>query len=229
MPEGHESTVAASPLIAGWRTQQSGVKKLPRGRHGIPRSEIERSQRGRAYRACLVELGLNGSVNVSAIVREASISRKAFYELFASCEECIAGALATANVILGDEMLAAIERADHTDPLYKIRVIAGEFCQMAAEEPEIAVAIAGTTYSLNHATRQVWLDVLQARYAIVSAYWDEARMRDSALAPTTPDRITAANRFLEGRVLEEIAAGRAASLPDVADSIADSFIEIVGG
>jgi hypothetical protein len=39
----------------------------------------------------------------------------------------------------------------------------------------------------------------------------------------------AAGRFLEGRILEEISAGREAQLPVTAESIADSFIEIVGG
>lgn len=229
MHRSQEATRTANTRIPGWRSAEDGVKKLPRGKHGIPREEVERSQRGRMLRACLEHLGREGKVNVSEIVDGAQVSRKAFYELFTDCDACISEALVTLNVILGDEMLAAIERADSSDPTYKIRTAVREFCEMASDEPAITVAVAGTTFSLNHPTRQVWLEVLQARCAIILSYWEEAQMRDPDLSPATPDRVMAAVRFMEGRVLEEIAAGREAKLPEEADAIAESFIEIIGG
>ena len=180
-------------------------------------------------RACLEHLGTEGKVNVADIVRGAKVSRKAFYELFEDCDACIAESLVALNLILGQEMLASIERADSSEPTYKIRATVREFCEMASEEPAITVAVAGTTYSLGHDTRQVWLEVLGARRAIILSYWEEARALDPGLPPTTPDRVMAATRFMEGRVLEEVAAGRAAELPDAADRIADSFIEVIGG
>ena len=230
MTESQAVPNVAPAGISGWRAAEGAVEpKLPRGNHGIPHEEVKRSQKGRMLRACLEHLGRDGKVNVSQIVKGAGVSRKAFYESYIDLDACILDALITANVVLGTEMLAAIELADPSDPTYKIRTLVREFCQMSSEEPQVTVAIAGTAYALNQATRQVWTEVLNARRGIVLAYWAEAQMRDPELRPTTPDRAMAAGRFLEGRILEEISAGREAQLPVTAESIADSFIEIVGG
>ena len=230
MTQSHAAPRTEVSGISGWRAAKGTVApKLPRGSHGLPREVVEGSQKGRIVRACLERLGNYGKVNVTDIVQGAGVSRKAFYGIYSDCDACILDSLVVANVVLGTEMLVAIDRADPSDPTYKIRALVKEFCQMSSEEPAIAVAVAGTSYSLNQATRQLWHEVLNARRGIVLAYWAEAQMRDPKLRPTTPDRAMAAGRFLEGRVLDEIAAGDAAELPELADAVADSFIEIIGG
>ena len=223
------SASSASHAIANWRSGGSGMAKLPHGRHGIDRDEVEASQRGRMLRACLEQIGRTGAVNVADIVRGALVSRKTFYEHFSSCEECVAEAVVTANLVIGAEMAAGIDRADPSDPLYKVRTLVADFCSMASEEPLIALAIVGTTYALEQPTKQAWLDITTARRAILMAYWDEARARDPKLAPTTTNRLTAAIAFMERFLLEQIAAVRESELPDLADELADSMVEIVGG
>jgi AcrR family transcriptional regulator len=244
-----KAQLESAPLIANWRS--AGIDptsvdsprgrapnpahpeyaQLPRGVHGIPREVIYASQKGRIMRACLELLGEEGgsAVSIAGIVARAHVSRKTFYEIFADFDSCVGESLATANLVLGAEMVEAIKIADASDPLFKIRTLVREFCQMSSEEPTIAIAVAGSAYSLNQPTRFLWLQVLNARRGIATTYWNEARKLDPSIPETTPDRAMAAGRYLEGRILELLAEDKSAELPQLADEIADCFIAILGG
>jgi AcrR family transcriptional regulator len=64
---------------------------LPRGRHGLPREEVVRSQRERllaaAARVC-GERGYDGTT-VATILAEAGVGRETFYELFEDRRDCV--------------------------------------------------------------------------------------------------------------------------------------------
>jgi AcrR family transcriptional regulator len=69
--------------------------QLPPGRHGIPRAVVVGNQRQRILEATATLVRQHGFVNVSvdAIVAEAGVSRRTFYEQFANRQEALVAAI----------------------------------------------------------------------------------------------------------------------------------------
>jgi AcrR family transcriptional regulator len=76
-------------------------EKLPRGRHGLPRETITESQRNRIHQAMIEVVSERGypETRVVDVIGLAGVSRKTFYELFSSKEDCF---LAAYDVLLGN-------------------------------------------------------------------------------------------------------------------------------
>jgi AcrR family transcriptional regulator len=81
-------------LGSGDSSSSDSVVPLPRGRHGLPREVVQSNQRARllAGAAKAVEERGFASVTIGDIVRHAAVSRRTFYEHFASKEECFKAA-----------------------------------------------------------------------------------------------------------------------------------------
>lgn len=75
-------------------------EKLPRGRHGLPRETVTESQLGRIHQAMIEVVSERGypETRVVDVIGVAGVSRKTFYELFTSKEDCF---LAAYDVLLG--------------------------------------------------------------------------------------------------------------------------------
>lgn len=75
-------------------------ERLPRGRHGLPREAVTESQRQRIHRAMIEVVSTRGypDTRVVDVIGVAGVSRKTFYELFESKEDCF---LATYDVLIG--------------------------------------------------------------------------------------------------------------------------------
>lgn len=80
-------------------------ERLPRGRHGLSREAVTESQRGRILQAMIEVVAERGypETRVVDVISVAGVSRKTFYELFSSKEDCFLAAydLLLAN-LLGD-------------------------------------------------------------------------------------------------------------------------------
>ncbi|HEX5713778.1 MAG TPA: TetR/AcrR family transcriptional regulator [Solirubrobacterales bacterium] len=83
--------------------------RLPRGRHGLPRELVTRSQRERLLAAVVRVAAAQGyeATSVADILEEAGVGRESFYELFADKKEC----MLAARSILVDDLAATIEAA----------------------------------------------------------------------------------------------------------------------
>lgn len=77
--------------------------KLPRGRHGLPRELVERSQRERLLAAVVRVSAAKGyrASSVADILKEAGVGRETFYKHFKDKEECMVAA--------NDELIADLE------------------------------------------------------------------------------------------------------------------------
>jgi len=75
--------------------------RLPRGRHGLPREAVADSQRARILAAMIEVVAARGytDTRVGDVISTAGVSRKTFYELFDSKEDCF---LAAYDVLLGN-------------------------------------------------------------------------------------------------------------------------------
>jgi AcrR family transcriptional regulator len=76
-------------------------ERLPRGRHGLPRETVTESQRSRILQAMIDVVAERGypETRVVDVIEVAGVSRKTFYELFTSKEDCF---LAAYDVLLGN-------------------------------------------------------------------------------------------------------------------------------
>lgn len=83
--------------------------RLPRGRHGLPRELVERSQRERLLAAVVRVTVANGykSTTVADILGEAGVGRESFYELFDDKLDC----MLAAHKILADDLEQKVRAA----------------------------------------------------------------------------------------------------------------------
>jgi AcrR family transcriptional regulator len=87
--------------------------RLPRGRHGLPREIVTRSQRERLLAAVVRVTATKsyGATTVGDILEEAGVGRETFYELFDDKRSC----MLAAHAILVDDLEAKV-RAAYTAP-----------------------------------------------------------------------------------------------------------------
>ncbi|MDX6626678.1 MAG: hypothetical protein QOE56_1667 [Solirubrobacterales bacterium] len=83
--------------------------RLPRGRHGLPREIVTRSQRERLLAAVVRVIATKGyeATTVADILGEAGVGRESFYELFNDKREC----MLTAHELLVDDLEAQVKAA----------------------------------------------------------------------------------------------------------------------
>lgn len=93
-------------------------RRLPRGRHGIPRDTVVRDQRDRILTALAEVMAAHGyaATSVTAVTKRAGVSRETFYEQFRSKEDCFEAAYERAVELLLTRIRGAVPRPD-TAPL----------------------------------------------------------------------------------------------------------------
>jgi AcrR family transcriptional regulator len=171
------------------------VQRLPRGRHGLSREEVVRSQRGRIFLAMADAMAAKGyaRTSVADVLRGAGVSRETFYEQFASKEDCFMSALESAVEVIFAGALDAV--AGDEPPLERFeRGLTAYLDALAANAPFarmflIEVYAAGPEALERRAA-------LQRRYADVisglfGAEGDEDRFASQALVAATIGMVTA--------------------------------------
>lgn len=117
---------------------QAAPAQLPRGRHGLTRAEVVRSQRERMLRALAQTMADKGYVatTVADVLRAAGVSRETFYEQFKSKEDCFAHAYEAAASIL----LSGLTEAQGADgePLDRLSRALRVYLDTLADESEFA-------------------------------------------------------------------------------------------
>lgn len=126
-------------VATGRRTAKLN-ERLPRGRHGLPRETVTESQRNRILQAMIDVVSERGypETRVVDVIGVAGVSRKTFYELFSSKEDCF---LAAYDVLLGN-LLGDTARGFESKPgaSWAERVASGlgELLKHLAEHPDEA-------------------------------------------------------------------------------------------
>ena len=130
------------------------MARLPAGRHGLPRDFVARNQRSRIVAGMLRVLPRRGypATTIGDITREAGVSRAAFYQQFASKEECF---LATYDVV-GRWFCESVERAVAAEEQWpgRIRTGAAEALRLLAANPPVAHLMAVEAPQAGRAARE---------------------------------------------------------------------------
>lgn len=186
------------------------AEALPRGRHGLSREAVERSQRERLLDAAARVTAAHGyeATTVAAILTEAGVGRETFYELFEDRRDCV---LAAHQELLDD--LVRHVRVAYEGPgewVERCRATLRALLEWFAADPALGrfllveLAAVGPEF---HAIFQAGFD----RFVeTIDAGLDDD-LRDSQPLPATSLAVGAAI----SRVYGEVAAGRTSRLPSL--------------
>lgn len=183
-------------------------RRLPRGRHGVPKALIRQSQRERTLEAIVRVAAVKGyeGTTVAAVLDVAGIGRETFYELFAGKRDCFLAA----HAVLFNDMLAKATAAYEQPGSWPERARRGlsAVLRWFSADPDVArvmmieVAAVGPTFQERfHANFDAFVDKL-----------DEGR--EQAGGPPCPPNVSSlAAGAVFARIYEEVVLGRTAELP----------------
>lgn len=113
---------------------EPAVERLPRGRHGLTREQVELDQRIRMLAAMADVMSRKGYVGttVADVIKGAGVSRETFYQQFSSKLDCFTAAFDAAALILS-EQVQADPRPD-LDPVDRFDAMFARYLESLAAE-----------------------------------------------------------------------------------------------
>jgi AcrR family transcriptional regulator len=182
--------------------------RLPRGRHGLPRELVVRSQRERLLAAVVrvtADKGYEGT-SVADILDEAGVGRESFYELFDDKRDCIL----VAHAILVDHLEASVKAAyDEPGPwVERVRKSIAAMLEWFAADPAAARVTVVELAAIGAVSRERFQEDFRRFIKLLEDGRDETEPGPDR--PHAPELAIGAGF---ARVYEEVVRGRAAELP----------------
>jgi AcrR family transcriptional regulator len=182
--------------------------RLPRGRHGLPRELVERSQRERLLAAVVRVTAAKGyeSTTVADILGEAGVGRESFYELFDDKLDC----MLAAHKLLIDNLEERVREAYVTEGPWpeRMREALSVTLDWFAADPDVARFTLVELSTVGPAFRSTF----KAEFARAIAML-EAGMGEDGPEPELAQANALAVGAILTRIYEQIVLGRAAELP----------------
>ncbi|HEX6455963.1 MAG TPA: TetR/AcrR family transcriptional regulator [Solirubrobacterales bacterium] len=182
--------------------------RLPRGRHGLPRELVERSQRERLLAAVVKVTVAKGyeATTVADILGEAGVGRESFYELFDDKLDC----MLAAHKILVDSLEERVREVYIVDGPWpqRIRAALSTTLDWFAGDPEVAQFTLVELSTVGPAFRPVF----KAEFARAIALLEEGAGEDGPEPELAQANELAVGAIL-ARIYEEVVLDRAAELP----------------
>lgn len=182
--------------------------RLPRGRHGLPRELVERSQRERLLASVVKVTVANGyeSTTVGDILTEAGVGRESFYELFDDKLDC----MLAAHKLLIDSLEERVREGYLEEGAWtaRMRKALSITLEWFAADPEVARFTLVELSTVGPAFRPIF----QAEFARAEALLEEG-MGDDAPTPELAQANSLAVGTILARIYEEVVLGRVAELP----------------
>lgn len=193
-------------------------RKLPPGRHGLPRQFVLHNQRARLVEAATHVFGTRsfGEARVADVLEHSAISRKTFYEQFADKEACFLAAYDAAAARARDAARAAAREHDRPDEGLRAGIEA--LLRFLADEPALARLLVVEVTGAGPTALRRRNDAVRAFAAILA--------RSEGQEPPVAAQVTAGGiwEVMHALVLE----GRAGELPELADSLVEIALAQLG-
>jgi AcrR family transcriptional regulator len=193
--------------------------RLPRGRHGLPRELIERSQRQRLLAAVVRVTVENGyeSTTVGDVLGEAGVGRESFYELFDDKLDCM---LAAHRILIDrlEERVRAAYLGDGPWP-QRVRGALSATLDWFAADPDAARFTLVELSTVGPAFREIF----QAEYARFTKLLDEG-LDASSPGPELSRATSLLVGAMMARIYEEVLLGRVAELPRLLPDLTYSLL-----
>lgn len=182
--------------------------RLPRGRHGLPRELVERSQRERLLAAVVRVTAEKGyeSTTVGDILGEAGVGRESFYELFDDKLDC----MLAAHKLLLDDLVEKVGAAYYGEGRWPQRTqnALAVILDWFAADPETARFLMVEVNAIGPAFRPIF----QTEFERFTKFFDEGIDKDE-LNPQLDGATGLAVGAMMARIYEEVVLGRAVELP----------------
>jgi AcrR family transcriptional regulator len=189
--------------------------KLPRGRHGLPRELVARSQRERLLAGVVRVTATKGyqATSVADILKEAGVGRESFYRHFKDKEDCFVAA----NDALVDDLEARAREAYDQPGGWPERVRRGlsAVLDWLATNPEVARAMMIEMGAVGPVANERF----RVTFHRFTAPLDDGREFVDGV-PDLPNLSTIAGGAVFARVYEEVALGNAPKLPRLLPQLA---------
>ncbi len=171
--------------------------RLPRGRHGLSREEVARSQRERILRGLAETMAVKGYVGASVadILSAAGVSRETFYQQFSSKQDCFMSAYEAAVETLLAGISASVDAGgEPVDGMDGLRRAFGAYLEALAAEPALARLFLLEVYAAGPAALERRAQSQQRFVALVTRAFDargpEERFACQALVAATSSMVT---------------------------------------
>lgn len=198
--------------------------RLPRGRHGLPRELVTRSQRERLLAAVVRVTATRGyeATTVADILEEAGVGRESFYELFDDKLDCTLAAQALLVDDLDNQVRAAyLAPGDWPD---RVREALRVGLEWFAADPAAARFILVEMAAIGEAARARF----HADFVRFTALVDEG-LENGGPAPALAGATGLAVSGALARTYEEVVRGRTADLPALLpDLVYELLVPFVG-
>ena len=182
--------------------------RLPRGRHGLPRELVERSQRERLLAAVVRVSATKGyeATSVADILEEAGVGRESFYELFDDKQACMVAARELLVEDLAEKVQAAYERPGPWAE--RMRKALAAALDWFAADPVAGRVVMLELSAMGPISRQLFQDEFSRFTHLVDAGLD-----DSDPPPEVPRATVLAVGAVFARIYDEVARGNTEGLP----------------
>ncbi len=184
--------------------------RLPRGRHGLPRELVVRSQRERLLAAIVRVTASKGyeATSVADILEEAGVGRESFYELFDDKRDC----MLAAHALLVDHLEETVEAAYRKPGPWndRARAALAAMLNWFAADPAAAKVTVVELAAVGPVARERFGEVFRRFTKLIEAGRDQ-----SDPAPDRPQAPELAVGAGLARIYEEIIRGRTAQLPEL--------------
>lgn len=193
--------------------------RLPRGRHGLPRELVERSQRERLMAAVVKVTVRKGyeSTTVGDILGDAGVGRESFYELFDDKLACVVAA----HKLLLDDLEEQVRAAYIGDGPWPERAREGleATLEWFAADPEASRFLLVETSTVGPTFRSIF----KTEYARFTSMLDDG-FDDSTPGPELTEATSLGVGALLARIYEEILLDRVAELPRLLPDLTYGFL-----
>jgi AcrR family transcriptional regulator len=182
--------------------------RLPRGRHGLSRELVARSQRERLLAAVVRVTAANGyeSTSVADVLEEAGVGRESFYELFADKRDCM---LAARGILVDDLNATVAEAYNQPGPWAdRVRSALGAMLDWLAADPAAAKVVFVELAGIGPASRELF----QADFARFTKLMDDG-LEQPEPVPGLPHATELMIGVALAQVYEEVVRDRTAELP----------------
>lgn len=168
--------------VAASRSSHAGRVRRASKTIGVDRTQLVEIQRARMLASTFDVLSERGAANVSVahIVARSGVSRRTFYELFDSREDCFLAAFNEALALLSARVIAAYA----SEQKWRDRIRSGLMALLGFldEEPEMARALVVESLSAGPVTLEHRSQVLEELASVL----DEARSQSAAAGALPP-------------------------------------------
>jgi AcrR family transcriptional regulator len=212
----------AGPSSAGG----GGKHRLPSGRHGLSRKDVESSQRRRIIHAIFDAVAEKGypATTIRDVVERAEVSRRTFYEHFADKEACFLAAFDSAVAQMGTELKDILDALPKDDWRERVRQSWRVFLRALAAHPPVTWSLYVETFAAGPALVQRTAAVNEGYAEIFRRLHQRARQQDPTLRELPPAVFSLYIGGTAERIRDCLHTRGAAALPELEDLFVDTAL-----